>query len=86
MEGVVVVAELEREEGVLAPGDVGIHVNFVLLFREVGETFTAHAVEVDLRSGGQVDVPARGQVRSGQVKSGQVRSGQLVKRLTFCPM
>ena len=58
MEGVVVVAELQSEERVLAPGDVGVDVNFVLIFGEVGESLPAQAVQVDLRPRRKVRVPA----------------------------
>ena len=67
---VVVVAELQREERVLAPGDVGVHVDFVLLLGEVGEALPADAVQVDLRSGGQVDVPVEGGGQIAEVRSG----------------
>ena len=50
MEGVVVVAELQCEERVLAPRDVGVDVDFVLVFRKMCEALAAQTVEVDLGS------------------------------------
>ena len=65
VQGVVVVPELQGEECVLAPGDVGVHVHFVLFVRQVGEPFATDAVEVHLGSGGQVNVPGQGGERGG---------------------
>ena len=62
MHGVLValLAELEREEGVLAPRHVLLHVDLALVLGEVGEPLPPHGPEVDLRPRREVDVPELG--------------------------
>lgn len=40
--------EFQGEQGVLAPRDVGVHVDLVQVFRKVGEPLSAHGPEVYL--------------------------------------
>lgn len=49
--------ELQSEEGVLAPGNVGIHMDLVLRLGEMGEPLPANRAEVHLRPGSQMDRP-----------------------------
>lgn len=53
----LVVPELQREEGVFAPGNIGVHVDLVEILRQMGEPLPAHRSQVHLGPGGQVDVP-----------------------------
>lgn len=48
-------AELECEERVFAPWDVGVDVDFVEALREMGKTFTANRTKIDLRTCCEVD-------------------------------
>ena len=54
---VLVLPELQGEQCVLPPGHVLDHLDLGLLLPERGEPLPADAPEVDLRPGGQVDVP-----------------------------
>lgn len=45
-------AELEREERVLAPGHVGVHVDLVQALRQVREALAPDRAQVHLRTGG----------------------------------
>lgn len=42
--------ELEREQSVLAPRNVGVHVDLVLRLGQVRESFAADGPKVDLRN------------------------------------
>ena len=52
-----VLAELESEESVAAPGHVLLHLDLRLLLGQPREPLPPDAAEVDLRSGSQMDVP-----------------------------
>lgn len=41
--------ELQREQRVLAPRDIGVHMDFVLRFWQMGESFAADWPEIYLR-------------------------------------
>ena len=47
---VLVLPELQREQGVLAPGNVLLDVDLLLVVRQVGVTFAADGTNVDLRT------------------------------------
>ena len=54
---VLVLPELQGEQGVLPPGHVLLHLDLRLLLGQPREPLPPDAAEVDLRPGSQVDVP-----------------------------
>ena len=46
----LVLTELQREQGVLAPRNVFLDVDLLLVVRQVGVTFAADGTNVDLRT------------------------------------
>ena len=53
-------AKLQREQCVFAPGNVFFHVNLVLIVRQVRESFATDRKKVDLRPRRQMNEPQLG--------------------------
>lgn len=49
--------ELEGEKRILAPRNVGIHMDLILRLREMRESLASNGTQINLRPGGQVDRP-----------------------------
>lgn len=58
--GVSALVELQREERVLSPRGVGVHVDGLVVGGEAGVPPPAHAADVHLGTGGQVHGPQLG--------------------------
>lgn len=49
--------ELQRKERILAPRNIGVHMDLVLRLRQMGESLASNGAQIHLRPGSQMDRP-----------------------------